>query len=405
MQFIQKLLSRIKRFSHTKVIAIIFIVTIFFIGTATLPSTFVIISQRGEIVSVRDKIDDEYRNMLNFGSRFYLRNKGTYINLNGFLANLMKQRFMNEVIKLDNGYLTDVWDKQDVTLAAVQMTKLFNRQKENGKHFLFVVTPRKVPKYEDILPRGYADFSNQNADELLEILRSHGVPVFDLRDELQKDDISYENTFFVTDHHWKPEAGFWAYTKITDYLVQNEIIEPIDKKYTDITNYNIEIYKDWFLGSLGKRTGIYYVGVDDISIITPNYDTTISLEIPPENISKYGSFYDVAFSHRLDRINYFLDNPYATYGYGDSNGKIYRNANAPSKIKILFIRDSYACVCTTFFTLVATESRELDMRNYGNFGSFQDYYSEYAPDVLIVFVNAGTGIVSMNTVYDFFNDL
>jgi len=353
-------------------------------------------------LAARDQLDDAYRKMLAFKGKA-LRNKATYINFNGLMARAMGQRGMNNVVKLDNGYLADLYGKEDVRMAAARMTQLCRAQERTGKYFLFVMTPRKVPKYEDILPAGYIDYSNQNADDMLEMLRSVNVPVLDLRDEIRRDGLSYADVFFKTDHHWRPEAGFWAFTKLVDYLSESGIAVPVDPLYTDIEHYDVKVYPDWFLGSLGKRTGIYYAGVDDISVITPKFETNLSLEIPQKGISKSGSFAEVGYRSGMVAKNHFTSNPYALYGHSDSSGKAYRNENAPLDLKILTIRDSYACVATTFLPLVATQCDELDMRYFGG-GSFREYYEAFDPDVLIVFVNAGSGPACKNTTYDFFGD-
>jgi hypothetical protein len=332
-------------------------------------------------------------------------NKGSYLNFNGLMARLMGQRYMNARVKLYNGHLTYIVEKKDVTKAAEQMTKLHDAQKGNGKQFLFVLAPFQVPKYEDILPAGYLDYSNQNADDLLDMLRDNNVPFLDLREEMQKDGISSADAFFVTDHHWKPETGFWAFAKIVDHLAEAKIIKPVDPKFTDINEYNIEVYKDWFLGSAGKRTGTYYAGVDDISVIYPKFETEISLEIPYKNVSQKGAFSDVVFSRKLVERDFFNDGAYDIYGYGDVNGKDYRNANAPADLRVLFIRDSFACATATFFPLVATECKELDMRHvYGDFyghNNFLSFYNEYEPDVIVVLVNAGS-VTDVHTTYDYF---
>ena len=406
-----------KLVNYNPIIAVIFIIIIFYIGLAAMfPSIlfnigYFVKNENKAILEVINKIDIEYRNMLDFKGN-PLINKGAFINLNGLMARVMGQRYMNDRVKLDNGHLTYLLPQQDVTRAVIQLTKLYNAQKENRKHFLFVLVPYQVPKYENIFPVGYEDYGNQNADNLIHILNEHAIPVLDLRDEMIKDGINNTDAFFKTDHHWTPETGFWAHTKIINYFIQAGIIDDIEPKYTDINEYNVETLKNWFLGSNGKRTGSYYAGVDDFSIITPKFKTDISLEIPLYNIFKSGSFADVIF-HDLNKIyekNYFTENPYGNYGYGDNTGKIYINKQAPIDLKILSIRDSFACVTTTFLPIVIKKCYELDFRQNNNTGGFEDknsfknFYLELNPDIILVLINP-SNISSANTTYDFFNDL
>ena len=407
MQNTQRIFNRIKQVSYNQVLAVLFVVSMFYIASATLPSTIMNIGsflkdEKRDILSTRQKIDDEYRNMLEFHGNYFI-NKGAYINLNGLMARVIGQRWMNERVKLNNGHLTYLWRKQNTSRAAIQMTKLNNAQIENGGNFLFVLAPHQIPGDEDILPVGYKDYGNQNADELLDKLRKNNVPYLDLRKELRKDDISYADAFFVTDHHWKPETGFWAYTKTIDYLISESIIQPIDSMYTDKSFFNVEVYKNWILGSNGKRTGSYYAGVDDFSIITPKFETEITLEKPIRKTTIKGSFAEVAYNYEKNVKDYFSANPYAAYGNGERDTKYYRNVSAPVDLKVLGLKDSFGLASFTFLPLVFSVYDELDMRNYN--GDFLDYYTNFEPDIVLIIVNSSSQLLDDNTTYDYFNDL
>lgn len=406
---IKKILSIIKKINHTQLLAVLFLAYIFYVSTVTLPSTIINVgnylkSEKTDIltqtIAVRDKINDEYKNMLTYRGT-YTKNKGAYINLNGLMAQLMGQRYMNECVKLDDGCLTNLLNKQDMTVPSIQLTALYNKQKEKGDAFLFVLAPHQIPKYENILPVGYENYSNENADDLLVLLRENNVPVLDLRDEMLKEGIKHEDAFFKTDHHWKAETGFWAYTKIVDYLTQEKIIDSIDPMYTDINEYNLVIYKNWSLGSFGKRTGSYYAGVDDFTVITPKFETNMSIDIPSKSINRKGTFADVCLDTTSNRLDYFSSNPYEIYGHGNKDFKSYRNESAPINLKALFIGDSFSNTSLTFITSVINSCDQLDMRFYTS--NFKEYYEKYDPDIVIVCAYAG-GLIQKNVNYDFFGD-
>ncbi len=357
--------------------------------------------KKAGILTVQKKVDEEYRNMLTFAGDI-IKNKGSYINFNGFMARAMGQRYMNDRVKLDNGHLANVADKIDVTLPAAQMIKLFNAQKKRGKSFLFVLAPSQVPKYESVLPKGFVDYSNKNSDDLIEILTANDVPVLDLREEARKDNLSSSDMFYKTDHHWKIESAFWAYQKIVYYLTDKHIIDPIPSMYTDIGQYKFDVFKDYFLGSSGRRTGIFYTGLDDFTIITPKYQTQLYYNAPKRNVSTEGSFEDSLIDYKMLSENYFASDPYSAYAYANTDYGIYRNPSAPCKQRLLTIHDSFARPSNTFLSLVFSEEDTLDMRDYDE--NFVEYYTGYAPDILIVYINAN-GINSKNTTYDFFGDI
>lgn len=408
MMKIQKWLDNIissakKNMLGKKLLAIAFIGIVFYISAIIfIPSMAEIGSfiknESHDVNLVVEKMNDVYDNMLGYEGNF-LRNKGNYIELNGFMAAAMGQRMMNDIVKLDNGHVSEITKPQETAAAAAQMKELYDRQTEKGKHFLFVLAPCQIPETEDILPPGYSDYSNHNSDELIGRLAEDDIPVLDLRKEMIKDGIDYTEAFFVTDHHWRTETAFWAYTKIVDYLVREGIMEPVDSRYVDIGEYDIKVYEDWYLGPIGRRTGSYFAGVDDFSVISPKFKTDISITVPTLGIAEQGEFADVVYDLKDNKRDFFVNLLYDHYTYGGHNRK-YRNESAPNTLKILSVADSFAWSSAIFLPLVVSSYEEMDMRYFG--GSFENYYTDYDPDVLLVFVNAESAAESANTNHDFF---
>ena len=403
---LKELLQRIKQINYKKVVAVIFLIAVFYIGSVTFPQSArnVVWLLKGEqpgILATIKQIDKDYRDMLEF-SDHNLRNKGFYLNFNGLMARIMGQRYMNDRVKLANGHLYELKAKDDPSLAATQLHKIYDKQKEHGKSFLFVLAPCQDPIYEDILPVGYSSYSNMNADELLFILGENDVPFLDLREELYIDGTSHSDAFFVTDHHWKPETGLWAYAKIVETLMARGTIKSIDNMYIDVDKFNVKIFPDYFLGASGKRTGIYFAGVDDFALITPNFETNLSINIPSRDIDMQGEFIDVAIDMSRIQKDFFNETPYAAYGHGRPGIIKYRNDTAPADLKVLAIGESFAKVPFTYLPLVFSVCDQLDMRDFT--GNFEEYYSEFDPDIVIILVNANQA-VSENTTYDFFEDV
>jgi len=396
--------NRFKKIKHTHVLALAFLLYIAYIGITALPPALagVVASRTSNpgILAARSAMDAEYKAMLNFSDPL-LANKGTYINLNGLMARSLGQRYMNVRIRLQNGHLAGVISQRDVSPAADELIKLHNRVAADGKAFLFVLAPSQISKYENLLPVGYEDFSNQNSDDLLARLRQADVPVLDLRDAMHNDGISHADAFFVTDHHWTPETGLWAYTKIVERLTADGTIPAVDFMYTDLAQFRSEVYRDWFLGSSGKRTGRFFAGADDFSIVTPLFDTSLSVSVPSREVYKQGSFAEISYDHTANAKDFFVAGPYTGYGHGDEGFTAYRNALAPVDMKLLSIGDSFGNIPFTFLPLVISSCDELDMRAYTD--DFAQYYETYDPDIVIVLVNNET-VVQENTTHPFFVD-
>ena len=324
-----------------------------------------------------------------------LQNKATYINFNGLMARLMGQKECNELIKLKNGYLSwpgYSYEKSSLDIVFISIQALFQQQAEQGKDFLFVLAPAKNYQSEQYYPVGHNDTANHDVLYLLELLKKNGIPYLDLREKLVQDSIPYEEIFYITDHHWTTQTGFWAFTQILETMKNNGSIEADISSYVNPKNYQFTIYEDSFLGSLGKRTGICYAGVDDFCVITPRYKTNISVQIPNAEIDVSGDFETTAYNrhalYKLNQKDYFNDNLYGLYGWSDRPHISWSNPNAPENKNVLLIGNSYGNIPFSFMPLYFSSCEELDLRHFT--GDFSSFYVDYAPDTIIILVNVDT---------------
>ena len=364
---------------------------------------------KGEISvsAYMDRIDEMYGGMLSTEQdQPLLQNKGTYINLNGAMAKLLGQPMMNERVKLKNGHLTSVvsWrhSQEDIVYTAQNITSLARTQEKNGGQFLFVLAPSQISKYEDLLPEGYTDTMNDTSDTLLSLLDQNSVAYLDLREALHKDQISNADAFFVTDHHWRPQTGFWAYTKILSALEESGAIASVDGFYTDSSHYDFVTYPNTFLGSSGKRTGICYAGVDDSIFIQPQFDTEITLTIPDRELELTGRYEEVCYNTddplNPDDPDYFQFNAYGLYGWGDNSLNRWRNENAPDNSKVMLIGDSFGNIPFSLMSIYFSDCDELDMRYYSE--DFQRHYQDFQPDIVILEATLDQAVAE-NTCYLF----
>lgn len=199
-----------------------------------------------------------------------------------------------------------------------------------------------------------------------------------------------KESYFVTDHHWKPEVGFWASGEICKALEEMYGFE-FNDAYTDISNYNVEIYEDWFLGSYGKQTGCYYSGkgLDDIALITPKFETNLTEEQPFKQSVRTGSFQESAlYMENLREKDPHVLNPYVVYGGGDFRLQILHNNLNPGGKKFLIIRDSTASVVTPFLSLNAGQLHIMDIRDgesyVGEKLNVYEYIEQIDPDYVMV---------------------
>lgn len=315
--------------------------------------------------------------------------KYKFINLNGYLRNIFGHRTMNDVVKLDCGKLVSVTENFEVWQQAENTVDLYRFLQEKDIPFTYIQAPYEVCKYDPQLPIGIQDHSNKGADIFLEYISSEGIPTIDLREILHEDlqvaGKNHYDAFFSTDHHWKIETAFWAYSYIVDYL--EEVLEiEIDEKYTDIDSYQIETLEDCMLGSNGRLSSFTFGGVDDLTLIYPKYKTEVSYAAPTEGIYREGDFQEAYMDYAwLEGDNLYDMAQYNVYIGEDWGYTQQKCETAPCDKKLLLIKDSYFRPVQAFLGTVFTEIETIDMRAFD--GDVKNYIKESNPDMVLICYN------------------
>lgn len=319
---------------------------------------------------------------------YILKNQG--VNLYGGFQRLLGKRVINDVendydvIKLNNGYLSFyAHEKKDADKYAKNIVKFDDFLKEKKIPILYIQAPHKINKYDDQIPEGIKDYSCENIDDYLEQITEAGIDNIDLRKLMKEDGIEHYSMFFKTDHHWTPKAGLWAFGKIAEELNLNYGFD-IDKNLWDKDNYNIKTYEKCFLGSQGKRTGIYYGGLDDFDIITPKFETNFEFNIESKNIHREGEFKESLLDLKLlQPRNFFNSSVYATY-INENNAFVnIKNKNNKNGKKILLIKDSFACVVAPFLAQGCSDLDIVDLRESDRI-DLKEYLANNEPDIVII---------------------
>lgn len=321
------------------------------------------------------------------------------MDINSFVISRTGQDYVvkdgTTVVKTKSGYLANGTAKinSEVLKKYADSAKgLYEYTKSKDIPFLYVMAPRKGYSME--YPAGTDNYIAENCQEYLGYLKERNVPYLEIRELMEKQGVSEEDAFFVTDHHWRPNTAFWATAKICEAL--NKVYGyTYDKSIFDLNNYNIKTYENWFLGSQGKKVGTDFTvnRADDIDLITPKFDTNLTVAQPLKNASVTGTFEKTLISMSYIKTkDYYKYNPYAMYTGGDFHIQTIENHNNPDGAKVLVIRDSFACAATPFFALTAGTTHILDLRNYaGMYGprveSVEKYIDEMQPDYVIILYN------------------
>ena len=295
-----------------------------------------------------------------------LEGKNPLINVNGAFARLTNRHIYNEVVLLNNGYLGAMdTGKTDMQPRADKLAELSRYLENEGTEFLFVQAGKKIDLANELLPLGEKNHFNENANDLLNMLAKENVRTLDLRPFLNGNPEQVSRYYFKTDHHWNYEGAFYAFQLIMQEMNRIFPDSPLDLAYTDESMWQKHLLKNHFLGSNGKRVGIFYAGTDDVVYYTPEFDTWMSCIVPVHNRITKGVFQDAVMrSEYFERTDYFETIPYCMYIGGDYPLVQHRNAEAPNKQKILIVKDSFVLPVQSFMSTLFSEIDVIDLRHF-----------------------------------------
>lgn len=300
--------------------------------------------------------------------------KQEYLNLQGYISKSINQRELNDVIKLNNGYLTSVQQRatDEALLSNVEVLANIQEYLESkGIKFIYVRAPYKISVFDSQLPEGVIDYSADNSKRFVELLDQFNINYIDIGLEMHNDGLNQYDYYYKTDHHWTSEGGLYAFSKI-DKEIKNELGITEENKYTDINSYNIEVYKDWHLGSNGQRVGVYYAGADDMHYIKPKEDVIIRDVTTQETDSFSKLLYDESV---LSKRDYEQRLTYDTL-YGEAMGHQLHNDSTSNNIKVLVSTDSMGKVVVPYMVL--------SYENVYWTGITKELIDEYKPDVVVL---------------------
>lgn len=330
----------------------------------------------------------------------YLYNDGLpykeyFLDLNGGFQRLIGARCVNERYRLDNGQLTYIIPETEVAWKAENVAAFQKALEELEIPFVYVNTPFKIDPEDKQLPYGVEDYSNENADAFLAVLEEKDVPYLDLRVLEKEQNLDHYAMYYVTDHHWTAEMGFWAYQQIADYLAQVDESFAVDPVLTDADSYQNTVYPDIYLGSAGRRVGRLYSGMDDLTLIEPKFETSLQVEDPVEHTLRQGSYGEtLLYQEFLTGGGDYEISRYDVYCGGEraityfTNFSREENCTVQSQPRrLLLIKDSYSSVVAPFLALSYDEVCLLDLREYRQ--NVVEFAREYQPDMVIVMYNPG----------------
>lgn len=314
---------------------------------------------------------------------FYQKND--FINLNGLTTRVLGINTLNERHKLANGYLARTENEVDTSDYSASVIELDEFLSDRGIEFLYVLAPSKEAFYGTEFLPGYSSSAWKNIDSMISALDSAGVNTLDMDAWFEENGWSTEDVYFITDHHWMPQAGLAA-ARVTMELLSQQGLAEYDSTLLEDDSWTVTVLEDWFLGSHGKRVGTLYAGVDDISVYTPNFATNYSYSGLPQGSTTWRYSDSILNLSYTESIDYFGSDPHCIYLYGEYPVQIIKNTEACNNKRVLVVGDSFRRVWEYFLTTQFSEIYSIDPRYYTD-GSFVQYVEEIQPDIVIMCSN------------------
>lgn len=335
------------------------------------------------------------------------------LELNGLRENLLGTRVILKddtiIVKSDSGSLLEpevYVDDADIWETVGIIKQLQNISEANGAEFLYCAAPQKA--LFEPFPENIPNPSPENYHTFLSSLATLDVPYINLAETLEQSEYDISKLFYYTDHHWTTRAGFLATNAICEELHIRYCFD-YSEEYTDISQYAVTTYPNWFLGSMGKKTGAAFTshGADDFELLIPKFATHLFEEQPFKQEFREGCFEDSVLYAENMKKDYHNVNTYATYGGGDFRLQIIRNNLNREGAKVVIVRDSFACVVTPFLALHTAELHVCDVRDgdyyMGGKVNIEEYIEQVQPDYVIVLYTGVDDPVSSR--YDFFTPM
>ena len=351
----------------------------------TSPSTKSSIGNR-IFSTVRDKIKTAEQKAENWTGKYLWHYMDVVQWADAYKGNIVRWNIRawgeyNGVVELTDGHLTVFKQKKDVTAKAENVAAFADACQEQGIPLVMVLVPSKIAP-SDVDVSGKLDFSNQNADDFVRLLREYGVDCMDIRDNIIQDGLDHHDLFYRTDHHWKVSTARWATEKIFSHL--NEFYGyHADPSLLEPDRYDEVLYPASFLGSRGKKMTLARTTPDDFSLYYPKFTTSFTISIPSLHLEKQGDFSIMYQMEAMDFSNgLYKSNPYSALGYGDQDFIDIHNHLKTDGKHFLLIHDSFGDAVTPFLALGMEHLQTIDLRHFT--GSLQTFVQKERPDAVII---------------------
>lgn len=258
-------------------------------------------------------------------------------------------------------YQGNFWNTSPIPVKeyALRIKRLQTAVEDKGTKVVVLLYPTQYNKEwsDGYYGIPYNDY-NLLSEEMVSLFRYYGIDCIDYKRIYLQKKMRATEIFYKTDHHWRVEVAFDGFCTLVEHL-NKKYDEKLDTYYTDINNYNVETYENWFIGSQGRDAGVNYVGLDDYTFIIPKFDTDYKYVVEyksGESTEHNGDIEETLISKEyLYEEDYYDREMWGSYLGGVHVSDRIENKLNSDGLSALFIRDSYSSPLATFFSSYCSE--------------------------------------------------
>ena len=273
---------------------------------------------------------------------------------------------------LKSGVAYTATEKCDMSEKAETIMAMAESASENGAGFLFVQPPYRTSGNSGIIPWGASSCENENADELLETLSSHGIGCLDLRSVMQDSGWSADGGFFLHDGHWTIPSALIAANEIMKELNQSmdcsydsNLFEPQQFAVEQYSTNNIEAQEDVTMLLPSQATDLLFVdGYRNVQYRGTYEEACLDMDMLEEERSSALTIYS---ANRI-RNSYLC--------------AIYNQNTVNNPKRILILSNSFSWYIASFLALDTSEV--VYSYYYDNVEAAETLIQELQPDTVLV---------------------
>lgn len=304
-----------------------------------------------------------------FSDHFFSRDK--VVNLFTYIQSSLDKKYINGAFLGESDYIFSL-KNEEINIDESQLIKNVNYFEEFAKRFnnsktYLVNLPRKEMVYANKFPiRNYKSPISSSIDTIINNINNEIISVLDFGSIINDE----EDLFYKTDHHWNMNGTHKAY----NYIINNikaDFKEVLKAKSKD--EFDIKTYKNYFIGTHGRKVGQLVNSAEDIDIY-------YSDDFKNYKVYNQDGESKLIYEEFLDKEKF--NNDYGVYLGGDNAEVKIENTKSNNNLKVVMIGDS---MDNPLVPLMANHFKELysyDLRHYQN--NIIKTIDEINPDIILL---------------------